>query len=52
MKSLKIMIAVTILMLPCLYYNPSGIVALGHQVAQVVETSYVSLIDDLSKIGS
>lgn len=52
MKSLKILVVVTILMLPCLYYNPSGIVSVGHQAAQVVESSYLSLIADLSNIGS
>jgi hypothetical protein len=52
MKFLKIFIALIMLFLPCLYYNPSGVVLLGYQVAQVMETSYTSLIIDLSNIGS
>lgn len=52
MKFLKILAVLTILVLPCLYYNPSGLVSLGRQVANVLEISYLSLFDDLSKIGS
>ncbi len=51
MKSLKIFIALIIFFLPCLYYNPSGVILLGYQIAQVMETSYNSLIVDISKIG-
>lgn len=52
MKALKILVALTILIFPCLYYNPSGVVSVGYHVADVVEISYVSLLNDLSKIGS
>lgn len=52
MKSLKIIIVLILFFLPCLYYNPSGVVLLGYQIAQVMETSYNSLIVDISKIGS
>jgi hypothetical protein len=64
MKKSKILIALVMLFLPCLYYDPSGVVSLGDhlyhnpsglvsfgdQVAQVMEISYRSLLVDISKI--
>ena len=65
MKFSKIFIALLMLFLPCLYYNPSGVfslgdqlchnpsdvVSLGYQVGHVMEISYKSLLVDISKIG-
>jgi len=65
MKFSKMAIALLVLFLPCLYYNPAGVfslgdqlchnpsdvVSLGYQAGQVMEISYRSLLVDISKIG-
>jgi hypothetical protein len=51
MKVINILIALGTLFLPCLYYNSSGLVSVGYEMAQVMEKSYISLIADISEIA-
>lgn len=46
----KAFVAVFLLLLPCLYYQPSELVSLGYQMIRVVEISYGSLLVEFSKV--
>jgi hypothetical protein len=50
MKVFKIFISLGASFLPCLCYNPSGVVSVGHDMAQVIEKSYISMIADIPEI--
>lgn len=51
MRVASIFIALGMLFLPCLYYNSSGLVSVGYEMAKVMEKSYISLIADISEIA-
>lgn len=50
MKFMGIFLALILFLLPCLYYNASGVVSLGHQAGRVLSMSYGSLISDVSRV--
>ena len=52
MKKMMIFVAVLVIVLPCFFYNPSGVVSLGYNALHVVEVSFRSMVVDLYRVWS
>jgi len=49
---MMIFIVVMVIILPCIFYNPSGVISLGNNAVNVVEASFRSMVDDIYRVLS